>query len=120
MNVESIIGETLTYVDIDDSNEQILLTTKSGKQIRIYHSQDCCESVHIEDTHGSWHDLLGKVIIDATHEEDRENDPPKNEESWTRTTLTFKVNDATVINKWIGTSNGYYSESVNFEEIVPR
>lgn len=121
IEIKSLVGETLIHIDTDEYFDEIMLTTASGRVIRIYHDQNCCESVRIEDTQGNWHDLLGKVIVEATHDEDSQgNPPPKFSDSWTRTTLTFRVNDATVISKWIGESSGCYSESVNLEEIKRR
>ncbi len=116
--MKQLTGEVLTHVDVDDSKNQILLTTESGKTYLLYHPQDCCESVKIEDVDGEWHTLLGKAIEQATWEEDSENDPPEYAESWTRTTLTFRVSDATVICRWIGESNGYYSEVVYLSDIT--
>lgn len=119
MKLEDLVGETLTHIDVDGSNDEIMLTTQSGRQIRIYHSQDCCESVTIEDTEGNWHELIGKPILVAEHDEQPLGDPPpKYSDSWTRTSLTFKVDGATVISRWIGESNGYYSESVNIAELT--
>ena len=121
IEIEQLVGETLTYVDTDENNDEIMLTTASGKIIKIFHEQDCCESVHIEDTEGNWHELIGKVIVEATNESTSEGEPPNEySESWTRTTLTFKVDDATVISRWIGESNGYYSESVDIEMVAKR
>lgn len=121
IEVESLIGEVLTHVDTDEKNSQIMLTTESGKIIKIFHDQDCCETVSIEDTEGDWHNLVGKVIVEATHESVKEGDPPPEyPDSWTRTTLKFRVSNATLISRWIGESNGYYSESVDIENITPQ
>lgn len=114
-NLESLVGETLSYIDTDDSDE-IMLTTTSGRKIHIYHQQDCCESVGIVDTVGNWHNLIGKVVIEASKDFDECNGECC--DSCTHTRLTFKVNDATVISKWIGESNGYYSEGVDIEELT--
>ena len=119
IEAKSLVGEVLTHIDTDEKNNEVLLTTASGRQIKIFHSQDCCESVYIEDTEGNWHELIGKVLVEAKHEESSEGDPPQEyAESWTRTSLTFKVDGATVISKWIGESNGYYSESVDLEDVT--
>lgn len=117
--VNELIGEVLTHVDVDEAGEQIRMETASGKVITLYHCQSCCESVRIEDTQGNWHDLIGKVIVDA---ERREGDfgEPYHAESWMRTELTFKVNGATVISRWIGESNGCYSESVDIDVATKR
>src|SRR5574343_300489 len=108
IDASSLVGETLTYIDIDPENNVILLTTESGKRIKIYHDQDCSETVEIVDTDGNWHDLIGKPIVLAEHEAQQDGDPQPSEwaDSWTRTTLTFKVDGSTVISRWIGKSNG--------------
>jgi len=119
IEVGSLVGEVLTHIDTDEGNTEIMLTTASGRIIRIYHHQDCCERVSIESTEGNWHSLIGKVIIEASEDIDPQGEPPpKYPESWTRTALTFKVDDATVISRWIGESNGYYSESVEIEDVT--
>lgn len=112
-------GEILTHIDVNEEANQILLTTESGRTFLIHHEQDCCESVIIEDTQGDWGKLVGKVVEQVTKEETYKGDPPPEyPDSWTRTTLKFKVNDATVICRWIGESNGYYSETVDISEIL--
>lgn len=119
LEIGSLVGEVLTYIDTDEKNDEIMLTTASGRKIKIYHDQDCCESVRIEDTQGNWHDLVGKVIVEASEDVKPQGDPPPEyPDSWTRTTLTFRVDGATVISRWIGESNGYYSESVDIEDVT--
>lgn len=117
--VNELIGETLTHIDVDESGDQIRMETASGKVITLYHCQDCCESVRIEDTQGNWHDLIGKVIVEANKREGNFGKPYA-AESWMRTEFTFKVDDATVISRWIGESNGYYSESVDIKVATKR
>ena len=120
-DVHGIVGEVLTHIDLDPERDAIRLTTESGRTFLIHHDQDCCESVHIEDTEGNWRELLGKQVIEVTHEETESGDPPPEDaESWTRTALAFKVDDATVISRWIGESNGHYSESVTIAEITAQ
>ena len=115
MEFKDLIGETLEYVDQDPELNEILLTTKSGRRIMIYHEQDCCERVRIVDTTGNWHDLIGKVIVEADKLSYRLSDWA---ESATQTILTFRVDDATIISRWIGESNGYYSERVDIKELT--
>jgi len=120
IEVGAIVGEVLTHVDTNEHGDEILLTTASGKTIKIFHSQDCCETVSIEGTDGAWHDLFGKVIVEATQSEWSDQEPKPNEysESWTRTELKFRSDDTTVISRWIGESNGYYSEGVSIEDVT--
>jgi len=114
MDAKELIGETLAFIDV--GGDEIQLTTASGRIIKIMHYQNCCESVSIQDTKGDWHSLVGKVLTEVTHDEEDGNTG----ESSTLTTLTFKAGDETVINRWIGESNGYYSESVSLEELAKK
>ncbi|WP_417737245.1 hypothetical protein [Rosistilla oblonga] len=107
----------LTHIDTDEKNNEIMLTTESGKVIKIFHDQDCCETVAIEDAEGEWHKLFGKVLVEASRDEKQSE---CDYGSKTETTLKFRVDGATVISRWIGESNGYYSESVDIEEVVSQ
>jgi len=113
----ALVGEVLDSVDIDKKENQILLTTRSGRRFLVYHEQDCCESVAISGQDGSFDKLIGKPIVEArdiavdTSEEAIDS-------SQTTTTLVFRVDDQTVISRWIGDSNGYYSESVEIAELL--
>jgi hypothetical protein len=112
-----LVGEVLDAVDIDKEENQILLTTRSGRKFLVYHEQDCCEMVAISDQDGSFDKLIGKPLIEArdiavdTSEEAIDS-------SQTTTTLVFRVDDQTVVSRWIGDSNGYYSESVDIAELI--
>jgi hypothetical protein len=118
MDIQKLVGEILKTIDVDPEKNKILLTTESGREIMIYHEQDCCESVRIEDTEGNWHELVGKVIVEATEDaQDGDEGDEWGLSHTTKTALTFKVDGATVISRWIGESNGYYSESVDIKEL---
>ncbi len=111
-----LVGEVLDAVDIDKRKDQILLTTRSGRQFLVYHEQDCCESVRIVGQDGNFEKLIGKPIVEA-----RDNAVDTSEEaadSQTTTTLIFRVDGETVISRWVGDSNGYYSESVDIAELI--
>jgi hypothetical protein len=113
----ALVGEVLDAVDIDREKDQILLTTRSGRNFLVYHKQDCCETVAISGQDGSFDKLIGKPIVEA-----RDITVDTSEEaagsSQTTTILVFRVDDQTVISRWIGDSNGYYSESVDIAELI--
>ncbi len=112
----ALVGEVLDAVDIDREENQILLTTRSGRRFLVYHEQDCCETVAISGQDGSFDRLIGKPIVEAR---DFAVDTGDDEiDSQTTTTLVFRVDDQTVISRWIGDSNGYYSESVDIAELI--
>lgn len=118
MKFSELKGEVLDYIDVDPENDTILLTTRSGRKVLIHHRQDCCESVRIVDTIGEWRNIVGKVIVDAVHESKEVIGEHDCAYSRTDTDLIFRVDDATVISRWVGESNGYYSEDVDISDIT--
>ena len=111
-----LVGEVLDAVDIDRKENQILLTTRSGRRFLVYHEQECCEKVAIFGQDGSFDKLIGKPIVEAR---DIAVDTGDDElDSQTTTTLVFRVDDQTVISRWVGDSNGYYSERVDIAELL--
>ena len=81
---------------------------------RMYHRQDCCEHVSIDQIDGDINDLLNSPITLAEESTNRDN-PPKNADSFTWTFYRFATVNGYVTFKWLGESNGYYSEGVDFE-----
>ena len=119
MNVEILKGKILTRC-YKDGNDQIYFVSNDGKTFRQYHSQNCCESVIIEDINGTLDDLIGTPILIA--EESTNKNPEgfitnNHEPSHTWTFYRFMTMKGWVIIRWHGKSSGFYSESVNFEEV---
>lgn len=106
----------LVITDWQQSNDELTLFIREGefKKVNFYHVQDCCESVMIHSVEGEFSNLLNCPLI-LVDEDAHSNslDSEAEGESWTWTIYTFKTEKGTVVVKWIGNSNGYYSESVN-------
>ncbi len=121
MNFEEHKGQTLTGISINGSNDTITFTTESGKAYQLYHSQDCCESVEIDDIAGDVGDLIGSPLLQA-EEASSSNTWPEGvkkdyePESYTWTFYKLATIKGSVTIRWYGSSNGYYSESVSFRE----
>jgi hypothetical protein len=68
MGIDVLVGKTLNNIirkrDGSGSDELIFVTIY-GEQYRMYHDQDCCESVYIEDICGDLDDLLHSPILIA-------------------------------------------------------
>lgn len=118
-NFSDLVGKTLTSVqNIDD--ERIVFMTDSGEEYLLYHQQDCCESVMVEDITGDLDDLIGSPIVKAEESSNSDNPKPLGEttldrsHTWTFYLLATVKGYVTI--RWYGESNGYYSESVSFKK----
>ncbi|MGF3998932.1 DUF7448 domain-containing protein, partial [Staphylococcus aureus] len=57
--MSSLVGHTIVAIDTDDAKRNIWFTLEGGEILRMFHDQDCCESVYIESIVGNLTDLLG-------------------------------------------------------------
>jgi hypothetical protein len=113
-----IVGKTPTSIT-QNGDDEIVMSFSDGSTGVLYHEQDCCESVVIDDVNGDWVDLLGNPLLVA---DERVSESPPNDavvsewdDSNTWTFYTFRNVSGSVDVRWHGSSNGYYSEGVNFK-----
>lgn len=105
-----LVGKTVSSVDqVDD--DILVFTFGDGSTAKWYHEQDCCECVSIDDINGDWGDIVGSPLLVC---EERSTYGDKDYKSETWTFYTYRTNKGSVDVKWYGSSNGYYSESVDF------
>lgn len=114
-----------TPIEFMVDGDSVNITLLTGGRFRLYHSQDCCESVRIEDINGNLEDLVGSPLIIAEEWSNSQEDPEgvtviatHCDDSFTWTFYRFATIKGYVTIRWYGESNGYYSESVDFERIV--
>ncbi len=121
-SIEVLIGEYCTDVRMNEARDEIEFILADGREFVMRHHQDCCECVTVEDIVGDLNDLIGSPILRA---EEASSDgytpegfpvPQYGEESFTWTYYKFVTFKGYVDIRWFGSSNGYYSESVDFEE----
>lgn len=117
-------GKILTNITGGVGEEEMIFTTDSGEKFVLYHSQNCCEIVYIEDIIGDLSDLIGTPIIMAEVVISNKNPKDVNkellhyqDESFTWTFYKLATIKGYVTIRWYGGSNGYYSEEVNFQQI---
>lgn len=113
---DELRGKVITR--IDHSSDQITFYCSDGTKFEMYHNQDCCESVEVEDICGNLDDLIGYPVLMAD-ESSSEGDCiyKAYDESCTWTFYNISTIKGSVSIRWYGTSNGYYSESVSFYRI---
>lgn len=116
MDVSELLGKTLTK--IDHSDEEVIFHTTDGDRYRMFHDQGCCESVRLQDACGNWDDLIGEPILKAfqnSHDASTDEDLSA---TWTFYQIATVKGWMTL--RWLGESNGYYSESVDFIKLTPK
>jgi hypothetical protein len=60
-NVNELIGKVLT--NIENKGDELIFHCEDGNKYKLYHAQDCCKSVLIEDIIGDLDDLIGTPIF---------------------------------------------------------
>lgn len=136
--------EGLVFTNIEQStviDDELRFVTDTGDVYKMYHAKDCCENVILEEIIGDLEDLIDTPILKATESSDSDrstaemnvldgeeyvmmklstfNDDAQNQhaESQTWTFYSFRTIKGSVTLRWYGTSNGYYSESVDIYKL---
>ena len=114
---KDLLGQTIVridYLQVDSSH--VVFHCRDGTKFFLYHVQDCCEAVYIADIVGNAADLLNSPITMADEVVDANYHDPRNESlgSYTWTFYKLATIKGYVDIRWLGESNGYYSEHVYF------
>lgn len=105
-----IISEII--VTKDSGDDSIVINFEDGSSLEMYHEQDCCEEVWIEDIESNKNidDYKDAVVIDM-YVTTAEN--TASSESGTFTFYNLNTSKGSINIRWNGESNGYYSEEVS-------
>ncbi|MFM1756872.1 MAG: hypothetical protein RL621_1854 [Bacteroidota bacterium] len=117
--IREMIGQNIVSVE-NVGNLELIFTADNGHKFTFYHDQDCCESVYIEDISGDLDDLVGELLQaeEVSNLEDFDESAGRTNEDYGSHTWTFykfATVKGSVTVRWYGSSNGYYSESVDFK-----
>ena len=118
--------KTLTNKKIVDvrgltrGSDYISILFSDGDAIKFYHSQDCCESVEVDDVYGCEDDLIDAILYDIELVQSNDRRKDKYDESYTWSFYKFRTSKGYVDVRWYGHSNGYYSETVDVEYFNPH
>lgn len=113
-----LTGKVISCIKEDEEDDyELHIECSDGTHFKMFHDQDCCESVKLIDGLEDLKALIGgriefaEVIVNG---QDKNND----HETWTFYKLSTIQASATL--RWYGTSNGYYSEGVDFCKLMDR
>lgn len=109
-----MIGKTMSSVECKIGAGDMTFRSLEGSVFNFYHHQDCCERVEVADIIGDIADLIGSPIVEAEEVSSAGFDPPEHPDSYTWTFYRFSTAKGTVTVRWLGESNGYYSEAVTY------
>jgi hypothetical protein len=109
-------GKIVTKVErlTPDGEDELIFHLLNGQVCKLYHEQNCCESVSLEDVDGDLQDLVNTPLLTAEEVSNQEEDDDGGGNSHTWTFYKFSTVKGHVTLRWYGSSNGYYSEAVDF------
>ncbi len=110
-----MLGKTFVQVSGSVGGDEMTFVTAQGERFMFAHSQDCCERVDINDIVGDLQDLCGSpmLLAEEVHGETPVDFDEGDHESVTWTFYKFATRKGYVDVRWLGESNGYYSEQVD-------
>jgi hypothetical protein len=118
---DEMIGQKMTEVSGNQYDDEMIFTADNGRRFVFYYEPDCCARCSIEEVIGDLDDLVGSPILEAEEvSSDDAPEPASADESYTWTFYRFATAKGSVVVRWLGTSNGWYSESVSFRIIEPK
>ena len=113
VEMSELVGKVIKEVQgLDAGSDEVRVFTECGQEYLFYHSQDCCENVALNDFDGDPDQLVG-ALITSSEEVSGEGPTPEYDESHTYTFYKIETNKGGIWMRWLGESNGYYSEAVD-------
>ena len=108
--------DAIKYAD----SEVMAAVDSDGLNIHLFfHSQDCCENVRLEDITGDLTDLVGYPLLQAELVTECSTNGEWGE-SVTWSFYKFATVKGSVTVRWLGESNGYYSETVDHHHMTRK
>ncbi len=108
-----MLGQTFVEVTGSVGDREMIFVTEDGQRFMFAHYQNCCESVDINDIVGDLQDLVGEPLLVAEEVKGATEPDEEHYESYTYTFYKFATRKGYVDVRWLGESNGYYSENVD-------
>lgn len=122
IDINILTGKTITQIDgMSKDSEMVTIYTSDGKIYQMYMEEEYGADIYLEDVCGDVLDLIGYPILNAekvTNEENLKDEDGRiiDSSTWSFYKLSTIKGDVTL--RWYGTSEGYYSEEVDFYEVI--
>ncbi len=109
--LDEMLEQVFTKVWVTDDNDSLIFENEKAQYV-FSHRRDCCESVYVDEVIGDLSDLENLPLLVSRLDTNQEG-PKLNEESYTWTFYSFATFKGYVTVRFLGSSNGYYSEEVD-------
>jgi len=118
--LSELVGKTIVKLEQVNDWSEIRFFCSDQTVYALHHIQECCEDVYLEDVNGELSWLLNTPILMA---DEVQGETGTEEEYGTRyrwTFYRFATRKGYVDLRFLGLSNGYYSEKVDFVRIPEK
>ena len=122
--LSELVGKTIVKLEQVNDWRELRFFCSDGTVYALHHFQDCCENVYLEDVNGELSWLLDTPVLMA---DEAQGETGMEEEYGTEyrwTFYRFATRKGYVDLRFLGLSNGYYSERMDFiripEELVTQ
>lgn len=114
-SVKDMVGKTIIEIIGNEiKSEDIIFLCSDGSKYKMYHVQDCCEHVMVDNIVGDFKNIINEKITEINESNpDREVKGIEDDfvlESFTWYDFEIKTLKGSVVFQWLGCSNGCYSE----------
>ncbi len=99
-----------TFLKVENLDNQCVRFTGADYMVEMFHGQDCCEYVYLEDVVGDLSDLENSQIVRAEKTTSDIEETDYGIKRWTFYNISTVKGSVTL--RWCGSSNGYYSVEV--------
>lgn len=118
IHLEDFVNKTIKEIIGGNIYDSEMILVFDDIKLIFYHEQDCCENVVIEEIDGDIKDLIGAplLICEAVSNDEYQGQYARSDDeddSHTWTFYKFATINGYVTVRWLGSSNGYYSENVD-------
>jgi hypothetical protein len=127
-DISVLIGKTIAKIDKEYAYGgrivSLIFHCDDGSRYKMHHDeQQGSEEIILEDISGDLEDLVGTPMLTAevrTNESSDQEYDADGDWHYTWTFYTFATKKGYVGLRWVGKSNGYYSEEVYFSDITNK